>query len=448
MSEDAAGRWAVVGGGVLGLSLAHRLAGAGHQVTLIEAASELGGLAAAWQLDPAGADGASVEPVVWDRHYHVTLLSDQRTRAMLAIVGLEAKMRWVETRTGFYAGDGTLRSVSNAIEFLRLPTLNPIDKARLAVTILYGSKIRDGHRMECIGVEPWLRRWSGRRTFEQFWLPLLRAKLGDGYQDASAAFIWATIQRLYAARRTGLKKEMFGYPPGGYANVMARLAEVLVDAGVKIELDRPVKAVRRDGARLVVEGADGTADHYDGVVVTMAAPLVADVCVDLQPQEKARLRAVPYMGIVCASLLLKRPLADYYLTYITDPATPFTAVVEMTAFVDPAEVGGHHLVYLPKYVAPDDALFEATDDEVRASFWPYLAKMYPSLRDDDVLAFRVSRVRRVFAVPTIGASDRVPSTTTSVPGLHLIGSAQLPLATLNVNDTLSLVDRALDRSGS
>jgi len=52
----------------------------------------------------------------------------------------------------------------------------------------------------------------------------------------------------------------------------------------------------------------------------------------------------------------------------------------------------------------------------------------------------VSRVRRVFAVPTLGFSDRMPSTDTSVPGLQLCGSAQLPFATLNVNDTLSLVD--------
>ena len=92
------------------------------------------------------------------------------------------------------------------------------------------------------------------------------------------------------------------------------------------------------------------------------------------------MRSVRYMGIVCASLVLRRPLAPYYLTYITDPDTPFTAVVEMTSFVDPAEVGGHHLVYLPKYVAPDDPLFEASDEEVRASFLPYLRRMYPSLR--------------------------------------------------------------------
>jgi hypothetical protein len=35
----------------------------------------------------------------------------------------------------------------------------------------------------------------------------------------------------------------------------------------------------------------------------------------------------------------------------------------------------------------------------------------------------------------------MPSTTTSIPGLQLIGSANLPFATLNVNDTLSLVEK-------
>jgi hypothetical protein len=33
----------------------------------------------------------------------------------------------------------------------------------------------------------------------------------------------------------------------------------------------------------------------------------------------------------------------------------------------------------------------------------------------------------------------MPPTTTSVPGLQLIGSANLPFATLNVNDLLTLL---------
>jgi protoporphyrinogen oxidase len=358
------------------------------------------------------------------------------------VAGLADELRWVETKTGYYGTDGALRSVSNSVEFLKLPGLNPIDKARLGGTIVYGSKIRNGERMERIPVESWLRRWSGRRTFETFWQPLLRAKLGDGYRDASAAFIWATIQRLYAARRTGLKKEMFGYVPGGYARVFEGMASTLRANGVKLVLGAPVRRVRRDGSSLEVDTEAGR-EHFDQVVVTTNAHLAADLCPDLTAQEAARLRGVRYMGIVCASLLLERPLGPYYLTYITDPETPFTAVVEMTAFVDPGQLGGRHLVYLPKYVAPDSPLFEAGDEEIRAGFLPYLRRMYPHLRDDEVLAFRVSRVRRVFAVPTLGYSARMPATTSSVPGLHLVGSAQLPFATLNVNDTLGLVGEFL-----
>jgi hypothetical protein len=66
--------------------------------------------------------------------------------------------------------------------------------------------------------------------------------------------------------------------------------------------------------------------------------------------------------------------------------------------------------------------------------------MHPHLRLSDVAAFKVSRARHVFAVPSLGYSRTMPSTITSVPGLRLIGSANLPFATLNVNDTLSLVE--------
>lgn len=225
-------QWAIVGGGMLGMTLALRLAQAGQQVTLFESADTLGGLASAWSLDN----------IVWDRHYHVTLLSDQFFRSLLREIGLEQDMQWVESKTGVYA-NGTLYSVSNAIEFLKFPPLGLIDKLRLALTIIYGSKIRDWRRLEKISVEQWLRRWSGNRTFEKFWLPLLRSKLGDNYQKASASFIWAIIARLYAARRTGLKKEMFGYLPGGYARILERFALTLAETGVEIRLGQRIQQV-------------------------------------------------------------------------------------------------------------------------------------------------------------------------------------------------------------
>lgn len=428
-------RCAVVGGGVLGMSLSLRLARAGHEVTLYEAAGELGGLASPWELGD----------VVWDRHYHVTLLSDARTRAMYDTIGVaDEDIRWVETRTGYYGTDRTLRSVSGVVEFLRLPGLSLLDKLRLGGTIVYGSRIRSGARMERIEVGEWLRRWSGRRAYETFWTPLLRAKLGVHHERASAAFIWATIQRLYAARRSGLNREMFGYVRGGYAAVCTVFAKALADAGVDVRLSTPIAGLRRgDDGGIVVDRVDGASARFDRAFVTTSASLAARLCPDLLVGERRRLERVEYVGIVCVSLLLERPLAEYYLTYITDPSTPFTAVVEMTALIDPAEVGGRALVYLPKYTTADDALFEMTDEEVLDEFLPFLAEMYPGFRTADVVAARVSRVPQVFALPTPRYSEAQPAIGTSVPGLYLAGSANLPFATLNVNDTLSLLDDVL-----
>lgn len=425
----ASERWGIVGGGVLGMMLAHRLAQRGHQVTLFEAAPELGGLACAWQLGP----------VAWDKHYHVILLSDTHLRALLAELGLENELVWQETRTGFYT-DGKLYSMSNTLEFLRFPPLGLLDKLRLGWTIFYASKIRRWRRLEGIAVTDWLRRWSGRRTFEKIWLPLLRAKLGENYRYASAAFIWAIIARMYAARRTGLKKEMFGYVRGGYRLILEKFGDLLRKDGVEVRLGSRIAAVRAGE----VELTDGTTTAFDRTALTVPAPVAEQLGAGLNDEERRKLRDIRYQGIVCASLLLKQSLAGYYVTNITEDWVPFTAVIETTALVDRDQLGGHHLVYLPKYVTPDDPFLNAPDEEIRERFVTALEKMYPHFRRDDVLAFQVSRVRHVLAVATLGYSERLPDMRTSVPGLFVVNSAHIVNGTLNVNETLALADRAVE----
>jgi protoporphyrinogen oxidase len=242
MSATAQQHWGILGGGMLGMTLAHRLLQQGNAVTLCESAEELGGLASAWEMGG----------VVWDRHYHVILLSDQHLRGLLAELGLDDEIQWVQTRTGFYT-DGQLYSMSNTLEFLRFPPLGLLDKLRLGATIFFASRIKDWQRLEKIPVSDWLRCWSGSHTFEKIWRPLLRAKLGDNYTQASAAFIWAIIARMYAARRTGLKKEMFGYVPGGYAHILERFGHRLREENAAIRLGHTATRVSQlpDGRHLV-----------------------------------------------------------------------------------------------------------------------------------------------------------------------------------------------------
>jgi protoporphyrinogen oxidase len=426
--------WAILGGGILGMTLALRLAQQGQRVTLYESSKELGGLASAWQL----------EDILWDRHYHVTLLSDSHNRSLLRELGLEQELNWVETKTGFYTG-GRMVSMSNSLEFLKFPPINLIDKARLALTIIHASRINDWHALEQIPVEEWLRKWSGANTTDKIWLPLLRAKLGANYTKASAAFIWATIARMYAARRSGLKKEMFGYVPGGYARILSRMQEVLQQAGVNIRLNSRVTSIRKADHGVFVKFADGSTIAPDQAIFTGPSSTAAEICPELTPEEQRLHRGIEYQGIICASLLLKRPLTPFYVTNITDSGIPFTAVIEMTALVDPAQFGGRHLVYLPKYVPIDDPMFEASDAEIQATFFSALKKMHPGLTDDDLFTFKVSRVRQVFVIPTLNYSKKLPPVTTSIPGLHILNSAHIVNGTLNVNDTVQLAERSIPR---
>ena len=424
--------WCVLGGGMLGLTVALRLAEAGHRVTVKEAASVLGGLASPWKLGD----------IVWDRHYHVTLLSDSRARKLIAELGLEDQMVWKRSFTGFYTG-GRHISMSSSLDFLLFPALGLVDKFRLGLTIFAASRIQDWKAMESEPVEDWLRRWSGNKTFEKIWLPLLRAKLGEGYKNTSAAFIWATINRLYAARRSGLKTELFGYMRGGYAQLLDRFKVKLEATGVTIACNQPAKRIgRAANGGVAIEFAGGV-ETFDRVVATMPSPLAVELCPELTPGEKMDHLSVQYQGIVCASLLLQGPLSKYYVTNITDPA-PFTGVIDMSALVDSSEFGGKALVYLPKYVAPNDPLFAESDASIRESFLGALSKMYPGFQADQVLAFQVSRVRQVFPVPTLHYSESVPSMKTSIPGLFLVNSTHIVNATLNVNETVSLAERATE----
>jgi protoporphyrinogen oxidase len=430
-STTMAQSFAILGGGVLGMTMAHRLARAGQRVTLFEAAPELGGLASAWELNG----------ITWDRHYHVTLLSDSHLRELLTELDLDKEMKWVETKTGFYM-DGKLYSMSNSLEFLKFPPLSLIDKFRLGATIFYASKVKSWKRLEEISVSDWLTKLSGKNVFEKMWKPLLRAKLGENYQYASAAFIWAIIARMYAARRSGLKKEMFGYLPGGYARMLQRFGETLTREGVEIRLGQSARAVHPATGGAIVETVAGDRRQFDQVILTMPSLIAARLCPSLSDGEKAKLDGVRYQGIICASVMLKQPLANYYVTNLIDSWVPFTAVIEMSALVDRNQFGGNCLVYLPKYVDPADPMFEQADDQIRESFVAALERMYPHFRRDDVLAFKVSRVRRVLAISTLNYSKNLPAMTTSIPGVHVINSAHIVNGTLNVNECVQLANIA------
>jgi protoporphyrinogen oxidase len=423
----------IVGGGIMGMTLALRLAQQGKQVTLFEAAPELGGLASSWKMND----------VEWDKFYHVILLSDFNTRTILKEIGLDDKIEWVETKTGFYM-NGKLYSMSDTIEFLKFPTLNLIDKFRLGLTILVASRIKNWKRLEKIPVTEWLQKWSGANTFKKIWLPLLRAKLGESYTKTSAVFIWATIQRLYGARRSGLKKEMFGYVPGGYKRVIEAFKEKLIAEGITIKTSSVATEITAtaDG-RTQVAFTNGAIEEFDKIISTLPSGLSAKLCNGLTEAEVQKLNNINYLGVICVAVLLDKPISQFYVTNITDSWVPFTGVIEMSALVDKKYFDNNHLVYLPKYVSPTDPLFNYSDEEIKKFFISNFKKMYPWLTDENLKFVGVARAKHVITVLTKDYSVNLPAVTTSIPNVYIVNTSYILDGTLNVNETIKVAETKL-----
>jgi len=426
-------KFGIVGGGIMGMTLAHRLVQEGYEVTVFEGAPELGGLVSPWKMGD----------VEWDKFYHVILLSDFRTRQLLKELDLEDQINWVETKTGFYI-NRKLYSMSDTFEFLRFPTLNLYDKFRLAVTILLASKIKNWKRLEKIPVTTWLKKWSGEKTWNNVWLPLLRAKLGDSYQRTSAAFIWATIQRLYGARRSGLKKEMFGYVLGGYKRILQAFTRKLNDEGVVIRTNHKVEEIiTNQSGQPSILFSNGKRYDFDNVIVTLPSGLASKVCKGLNEEELMLHNNIEYLGVLCLAVLLDKSISPYYITNITDTWVPFTGVIEMSALVDKKHFGGNALVYLPKYVSSDDPIFEKSDDEISESFTSILLEMYPWLKEENIKFKGVGRAKHVMTVLTLEYSEKLPEIKTSMPGVYIINSAHIKDGTLNVNETIRVAETKL-----
>ena len=431
---------AVVGGGLLGLTLSHRLAGMGHQVDLIEAAPELGGLAAPQQFGP----------FVWDRFYHCILPQDTQLTGLIEELGLGSELRWTRTGTGYYAG-GKFYPMNGPPDYLRFPLLSWVEKARVALTVLHATRTAKPYDLYGISAQDWLTRWCGRRGYETFWRPLLRAKFGPYYDQVAAVFIWATLTRLQGARGNNGASEQLGYVRGGYAHILRTFRQKLEERGTVVRIGAPVQSIDLDEAGKARVGWGGTTAGvatFDQVFFTGPTRLARRV---VGPSLAARVdeaaRRYPtsgaYLGVACMTLVLRRRLTPYYVLNIADPNVELTGLIEMTNLVDRAEeTKGLNLIYLPRYLDSADPAFDTSDQALTDSLLDRgVRRLYPDLVDADIVDRQINRARFVQPLPLVRHGAVGAALPTLTPPFTVLNTSMLECATLNNNEVVALVGR-------
>jgi protoporphyrinogen oxidase len=408
-------RVGIVGGGIMGITLGYLLTEAGHHVTIYEASPEIGGLAATISL----ADGAKV-----DRFYHAILSSDLNLRRLCAELGVADRLRFRTTKTGFYH-EGRVHSMNNIVEFLRFPPLGWVDRFRLGVTVLYAQFLRDWERLEHVSVEDWLVRWSGRTTYENIWRPLLKAKFDGGFEDTPATYIWSRLVRMKSTRKGANQEEQAGHLIGGYPTLLQAMADKITARGSQIHVGTPVQEIMIEDSQAWGVRVENEVQTFDRIVSTLQLPITHRLIPEADSAFRDSLLSMDYLGVIAVLLVLDRPLTGYWTINITDDRYPFTGIIETTAYIDPKHVGGHHLVYLPKYVSPGSAWVKKGDDQIRELWIDALQEMFPDFDAASIEEIRIHRERFVEPLHGVGQPTQVPAVVTPVRNFFIATTAQI-----------------------
>jgi protoporphyrinogen oxidase len=424
----------IIGGGIMGLSLAYRLSQQGHKVTVFESSQQLGGLATHHDF------GA----FVWDRFYHVILPSDKYLIQFIKDIGLAEQLRWRATLTGCYM-DKKLYSISNTLEFFLFPPLTFIGKLRLAFTLLYGSRINNWQRLEKIPVEDWLLRISGKNAYEKLWKPLLLAKLGENYKRVSAVFIWSYIKRLFSARDSSLHKEQLGYVAGGYKTVFDRLADLIHTASGEIRTGVTVEYIAPHSENGICVESNSKKEHFDKVIFTAPVNVLQRVAAKDLVQIAGNGATVEYLGVICMGLITRKALVPYYIVNVADQQIPFTGVLGMSNLVSRQETAGLHLTFFPKYVHSDDPLLQKSDEELRNIFFQGLRLMFPNLQAEDIVSAHINRAMKMQPLQVLNYSQLVPKVITEHKDFYVLNTSQFINDTLNNNTVIYHVEEFLKK---
>jgi protoporphyrinogen oxidase len=402
------GHIAVIGGGIMGVTLAYRLSQQGFNVTVYERGPNLGGLTAYMDYD-----GLRI-----DRFYHTILSSDLSMQTLMEESGVADKRHFTSTKQGFY-DRGQIYPFSTPVDFLKFPPLNPFQRFRLGLQIIYAQTESDWQKMDVVPVEDWLVKVSGRGVYDKVWKPLLRAKFDTVSGDVPATYIWSRLRRMMGTRKGVTSKEMMCYLENGYYTLVEALAAKAESQGASFHVSAPIERILVEAGRAVGVRVGGVDHTYDGVISTLASPVLAGLLPDAPAAFTQKLGKQEYLGVLCPLLILRKRLLPFYVLNITDESIPFTAVVETTNLIDPQHVKGYHLVYLPKYIAPDNPMAEWSDEQVKAEWMQYFRQMFPTYDEKDIVAFVVQRARYVEPIRPMNTLDDIPTIQTPVERLYM-----------------------------
>jgi protoporphyrinogen oxidase len=413
MNQAQKSQVTIVGGGFTGLAASYELLKKNITVTVLEAESEIGGLAAAFDVG-----GEKL-----DRFYHHWFTNDVEVMGLVDDLGLSNHVKVYPTNTGVYYAKNFFK-LSTPWDLLNFKPLNLLDRIRLGLLALRARQVKDWKMLEGKTAHEWLKELGGENVYRVVWQPLLKGKFGPYAEDVSAVWFWNKLKLRGGSRGKG-GEERLAYFNGGFVALAESLADKIRELGGRIELNTPVTNVQKLNDSWLVETAKGVFSS-SRVVMTTALPLIADMIENWAPTQYLNdLRRIQYIGNVCLVLELDRSLSKTYWLNVNDPSFPFVGVIEHTNLERCETYGGRHIVYLSKYLPHTDRLYSMNADEFLDFALPFLKTMFPEFDRKWIQGHHLWRARWSQPIVEKYYSKLIPQWDGPSEGFHICSMAQI-----------------------
>lgn len=395
--------FAVIGAGPMGLACAHELLRQGHSVTVYEADKVVGGMTASFDFD-----GLRIE-----RFYHFICKTDYPYFESLKQLGIEDKLRWVDTRMGYFH-QGRQKNWGTPWALLTFPGLSLMAKIRYGLLAFFSTKRKNWRKLDAVDAVSWIKGWCGEEGWRELWQPLFDLKFHHFTPNLSAAWIWARMRRTGQSRKN-LLQEQLGYLEGGSDAWLEAICDAIETGGGRIELGQPVEEVLIEAG--VVKGVRSAGDEHqhDAVISTMPLPFVPEVIPDLPPTSLQAYRALENIAVVCVLVKMKRPLSPYFWLNVSDPDMVIPGVIEYSN-LNPLD---DHVLYIPYYLPFDHADYQQSNEWFVQRSREYLKRINEDFVDEDVLAIQAGRYRYAQPICQPRFLDALPPMDPGIKGLRV-----------------------------
>ena len=374
-----------------------------------------GGLASTFEFR----DGVEVE-----KFYHHWFDNDQYVPKLVKSLGLAGDIITMPSKTGMYF-NGRHWRLSSPLDLLRFKPLSPVDRFRLGLLVLQVRRVKDWKSIEHLSIREWLEPLCGKNVFRIVWQPLLESKFSIFSDAVNAVWMWKKLV-LRGSTRDTKGGEQLAYFKGGFGRLAQAIATEITRLGGEMRYATQVTGVSQQDDQITglqTPSGDVVGGQY---LFTPAFPIIANFFDNgAHPEWVNHLRRVKYLGNICLVLELDRSLSDTYWLNVNDPGFPFVGVIEHTNFDSPANYNGKHIVYLSRYLAKEDSVWDYEGESYLEFSLGHLQRMFPALERSWVQDFHIWRAEFAQPVTERNYSSYVPGRQTPFSNAWISTMAQI-----------------------